>query len=141
MHGDCRSSKRGERETATGVGLQCKKCSPWCTLTLGHVRGAALMAQVIFNYVCTERSKSGELKSARATLGRKVRMYKNFASNVNSWGKVGVSGGNGGRAGHCHSPPCWPQRPSPGSAQGLRVGYCISFSNLEICYKCISDKN
>lgn len=72
------------------------------TLTLGHGTGAALMAQVIFNFACTERSKSGELKSPRATLGSKGRTYKNFASDVNSWGKVRVNGGD--KAGHCHSP-------------------------------------
>lgn len=77
-------------------------------LVLGRVPGAA-MAQMIIHFACTERSKSGELKSARATLGSKVRTHKNFASSMNCWGGVEVNGGSGDKAGHCHSPPACPR--------------------------------
>lgn len=100
------------------------------------------MAIMIINFACTERSKSGELKSARATLGSKVRTYKNFASSISCWGGVGGNCGSGDKAGHCHSPPACPRDAAQVLLRlGLRVSYCISFSNLEICYKCISDKN
>lgn len=63
------------------------------------------MAQLIINFACTERSKSGDLKSARATLGSKARTYNNFVSNINCWGKDGVKIGNGDKAAPSHSPP------------------------------------
>lgn len=85
------------------------------------------MAQMIINFACTERSKSGKLKSAY--FRKQSQNTRELCKQYKLLGKVGVNGGNGDKAGHCHSPPCWPQRCSPGSAQtlGLRAVIALVF--------------
>lgn len=121
MHRNHRRNKRGERKTSVGISLQYKNLQP----LVQSPEGLVLWSWAVSNGPATcqfclqRRSKSSELKSVRAALGSKVRTCKNFASNINCWGKVRVNGGNREKAGH--RDPLLPQRCSPGSAQGFRL--------------------
>lgn len=106
-----------------------RTCSPWCShqegwnSPLGPCQRSSSNGPDDYQFCLHRKEQKWWVKISQSYFRKQSQNIRQLCKQYKLLGKVGVNGGNGDKAGHCHSPPCWPQRCSPGSAQtlGLRA--------------------